>query len=169
MILKVALKKIFPTEIIGNTEMEISGVQSDSRKVDKGNIFVATRGTNVDGHNYISPAIEKGASAIVCETFPETIQQGIVYIRVENSLEALGLLACAWYGNPSEKLTLVGVTGTNGKTTIATLLYQMFRQLGYKAGLLSTVRNYVVDEPVEATHTTPDPLELNHLLAKMVE
>ncbi len=165
MILKVALEKIFPTEIIGNTEMEISGVQSDSRKVEKGNIFVATRGTNVNGHNYISPAIEKGASAIVCETFPETIQQGIVYIRVENSLEALGLLACAWYGNPSEKLTLVGVTGTNGKTTIATLLYQMFRQLGYKAGLLSTVRNYVVDEPVEATHTTPDPLELNHLLA----
>lgn len=169
MILKVALEKISPLEIIGNTEIEICGVQSDSRKVEKGNVFVATRGTNVDGHNYITSAIEKGAVAIVCETLPETTQSGITFIRVENSLEALGLLACAWFDNPSEKLTLVGVTGTNGKTTIATLLYQMFRQFGYKAGLLSTVRNYVVDEPVEATHTTPDPLELNGLLSKMVD
>ena len=148
---------------------QVSGVKSDSRLVQPGDVFVATRGTVVDGHQFIGTAIAQGAVAVVCEKLPAQLHPGVVYAQVADAAEALGELASAWYGHPSSKLVLVGVTGTNGKTTIATLLYQLFRQLGYKAGLLSTVMNYVDDVAVEATHTTPDALTLNSLLAQMVE
>lgn len=169
MILSDLLQNIIQKGLVGNTEIEVSGIRFDSRKVEKNSIFVATRGTATDGHDYISMAIEKGASAIVCETFPTEKVEGVTYVLVENSSDALGKMASAWFNFPSSKLTLVGVTGTNGKTTIATLLYQMFRQLGYKTGLLSTVCNYVDDIAIEATHTTPDSLTLNELLAQMVD
>ena len=148
---------------------QVSGVKSDSRQVQPGDVFVATRGTVVDGHQFIGTAIAQGAVAVVCEKLPAQLHLGVVYAQVADAAEALGELASAWYGHPSSKLVLVGVTGTNGKTTIATLLYQLFRQLGYKAGLLSTVVNYIDDVAVEATHTTPDALTLNALLARMVE
>jgi len=169
MELTYLLKKISIVNEIGNLDIEISAIQFDSRLVASGNLFVATRGTASDGHNYIPMSIEKGAVAILCEELPTEINPKITYIKVQNSADALGHLASAWYGFPSSKMTLVGVTGTNGKTTIATLLYKLFRQLGYGAGLLSTVCNYVNDDVEEATHTTPDALELNALLAKMVD
>lgn len=162
------LQEFVYDEFIGSDELLITGIAFDSRAVVSGNIFVATRGTAVDGHNFIEAAIAQGAVAILCETLPPVIPSGVSFIRVKNSAVALGRLASAWFGFPSSKLTLVGVTGTNGKTTIATLLYTMFRQLGYKTGLISTVCNYVDDEMVEATHTTPDALSLNGLLADMV-
>ena len=155
-------------ETIGNADIEVSSLQFDSRKVEKGSLFVATCGTQVDGHTFIGAAIEKGAVAIVCEKMPESLAPGVVYVRVADSNEALGRMASAWFDYPSASLKLVGVTGTNGKTTIATLLYHLFRRAGHKAGLLSTVCNYVDDEAVPATHTTPDQLELNGLLARMV-
>ena len=169
MILSDILQNVILLKSTGETEINIQHIQFDSRKVEKGCVFVATRGTTSDGHQFIPMAIEKGALAIVCEEIPADIQPGITYIKVENSSDALGKMASAWYDFPSSKMILVGVTGTNGKTTIVTLLYQLFRQLGHKAGLLSTVCNYVNDFAVEATHTTPDPLELNELLAQMVE
>jgi UDP-N-acetylmuramoyl-L-alanyl-D-glutamate--2,6-diaminopimelate ligase len=151
-------------------DREIKKIEFDSRAVGRGDLFVATKGTATDGHDYIRSAVEKGAVAVVCETAPEeTFNSGVPIIRVADSAEALGLMACNFYGNPSEKLTLIGVTGTNGKTTVATLLYRMFRELGYKAGLLSTVSNYVDGKAVPSTHTTPDALHLNELLADMVE
>lgn len=156
-------------ELLGNPEIEISEVQSDSRKIAEGALFVATRGVNIDGHSFIASSIEKGAKAIVCEEFPTDLVDGVTYVKVANASAALGQIACAWYDYPSSSLRLVGVTGTNGKTTIATLLYQLFTRLGYKCGLLSTVCNYVVDEAIPATHTTPDSLSLNKLLARMVE
>ncbi len=155
-------------ETVGNVDIEVSSLQFDSRKVEKGSLFVATCGTQVDGHTFIGAAIEKGAVAIVCEKMPESFAPGVVYVRVADSNEALGRMASAWFDYPSASLKLVGVTGTNGKTTIATLLYHLFRRAGHKAGLLSTVCNYVDDEAVPATHTTPDQLELNGLLARMV-
>jgi UDP-N-acetylmuramoyl-L-alanyl-D-glutamate--2,6-diaminopimelate ligase len=145
----------------------VAGVQDDSRKVTPGCLFVAVKGTATDGHNYIHAAIEKGAVAVVCEELPE--DNSVVYIQVTDSAEALGRLAARWYGDPSEKLTLVGVTGTNGKTTIATLLYEMFRTMGHKAGLLSTICNYVDGLPFPTGHTTPGALELQQLLARMVD
>lgn len=160
---------IQPKEISGDLDIEISGVQFDSRKIESSNLFVATRGTAVDGHSFIPMAGEKGASAIICEEYPEKIEKNITYIRVEDSAEALGDIVSAWFDYPSKKMKLVAVTGTNGKTTTATLLYKMFRKLGHNAGLLSTVCNYINDEEIAATHTTPDPLELHGLLAKMVE
>jgi len=169
MILTDILQNIILLKTVGDTDIDIQQIQFDSRKVETGSVFVATRGTASDGHQFISMAIEKGAHAIVCEEMPADIKPGITYIKVESSQDALGKMASAWYDFPSSKMTLVGVTGTNGKTTIVTLLYQLFRQLGHKAGLLSTVCNYVNDLAVEATHTTPDPLELNELLAQMVE
>lgn len=169
MILADILQNVIAEKVIGNTEIEIRDIQFDSRNVTQGSVFVATRGTASDGHQYIAMAIEKGALAVVCEEVPTEKNQRITYIKVENSADALGKMASAWYGFPSSKLTLIGVTGTNGKTTIATLLYQLFRQLGHKSGLLSTVCNYINDEVIEATHTTPDALALNELLAKMVE
>lgn len=163
------LEDIQPLEIIGDTDRNISNLQSDSRKVAKDGMFVAVRGVTTDGHKYIPMVASAHVGAIVCEDIPAQIEQGITYIRVRNTGIALGQLASAWYDHPSQKLKLVGVTGTNGKTTTATLLYEMARMEGYKAGLLSTVCNYVDSRAVPATHTTPDPLSLNELLSEMVE
>lgn len=169
MILNELLKDIKPISISGNADIEVTGINIDSRKIEKGHMFVAIKGTQTDGHAYIGKAIELGATSIVCETLPETLDEGIAYIVAESTEDAVGRLATAYYGYPSTKLQLVGVTGTNGKTTIATLLYNMFRKMGHKCGLLSTVCNYIEDEPIAASHTTPDPIALNQLLAKMVE
>lgn len=162
------LSELKPLEIIGDTGKNITSIQSDSRKVEKDSLFVAVKGTVTDGHKYIPMVASAHVGAVVCEEMPAAYEKGITYIRVANSAEALGLLASAWYGHPSRQLKLVGVTGTNGKTTTATLLYEMARLEGYKAGLLSTVCNYVGDRAVPTTHTTPDPLTLNELLAEMV-
>jgi UDP-N-acetylmuramoyl-L-alanyl-D-glutamate--2,6-diaminopimelate ligase len=169
MVLSDLIQNIKVVSISGNTDIEVSGIQFDSRKVEANSVFVATCGSAADGHEFIGMAIEKGATAIVCEKLPTQIAAGVNYLVVENSSDALGKMASAWYDFPSSQLTLVGVTGTNGKTTIATLLYKLFRELGYKVGLLSTVCNYVNDEAIEATHTTPDSLALNELLARMVD
>jgi UDP-N-acetylmuramoyl-L-alanyl-D-glutamate--2,6-diaminopimelate ligase len=163
------LQNVILQQTIGNIEIEITNIQFDSRKVDSGSVFVATHGTASDGHQFIEMAVEKGAVAIVCEKMPESINPEICYVKVSDSADALGQMASAWYDFPSSKLTLVGVTGTNGKTTIATLLYHLFKKMGHKSGLLSTVCNYVDDRAIEATHTTPDALNLNQLLAEMAE
>lgn len=155
--------------LCGNASVEVTGIEIDSRCIKQGGLFVAVRGTVTDGHKYISKAIELGAVAVVCEVLPEECQENVAYAIVENSEEVVGLLATAFYGNPTSKLKLVGVTGTNGKTTVATVLYNLFRKLGYKAGLLSTVCNYIDDEAVPTDHTTPDPVTLNRLLARMVD
>lgn len=167
--LKNLLEAIDPIEIIGETDKNIVSLQSDSRKAEREGMFVAVRGVTTDGHKYIPVVASAHVGAIVCEDFPTSFEQGVTYIRVANSAIALGKLASAWYGNPSGKLKLVGVTGTNGKTTTATLLYEMARLEGYRAGLLSTVCNYIDTRVVASTHTTPDPLSLNELLAEMVE
>ncbi|MBO8459878.1 MAG: UDP-N-acetylmuramoyl-L-alanyl-D-glutamate--2,6-diaminopimelate ligase [Bacteroidetes bacterium] len=163
------LNGLKPIRTVGNLDIEINSVQFDSRLVRKGDLFVATPGTVVNGHDYIPKAIAQGGVAVVCEQLPKDWDSEVTYVQLHDSLEGLGIIASAFYDNPSRKLTLVGVTGTNGKTTIATLLYKLTRALGYKAGLLSTVCNYVDDVAVEATHTTPDPLELNRLLGEMVD
>ena len=163
------LQDIDTLQIIGDPERNIESLQSDSRLVEKNGMFVAVRGTTTDGHKYIPMVASTHVGAIVREELPSQIVNGITYIQVADTAEALGKLASAWYGHPSSKLKLVGVTGTNGKTTTATLLYEMARLEGYKAGLLSTVCNYVDGRAVPATHTTPDPLPLNQLLAEMVE
>mgnify|MGYP001252461151 CR=1 FL=1 len=155
--------------LMGADNVDITNIQSDSRRVTKGSLFVAVRGTAVDGHAYMDSAIEKGAVAIVCEEAPSYLEGRCSFIVVKDSAEALGLLVSRWYGDPSRKLVLVGVTGTNGKTTIATLLYEMFRKMGHKVGLLSTVCNYIDGEAVPTDHTTPDPLTLHSLMARMVE
>ena len=152
-----------------NGDVEVSGIHFDSRKVDRGSMFVAVCGYNVDGHNYIASAIERGAVAIVCQRVPDEQTLGVEYIVVEDSSLALGVIASNMYDNPSRKMRLVGVTGTNGKTTTATLMYKMARLMGYKAGLLSTVCNYIDDEKIPSTHTTPDPIAINSLMAKMVQ
>ena len=169
MQLKNLLRELHVSRIVGNDAVEISSVEADSRRVAAGSLFVAVRGVSVDGHTFISKAEAQGAAAIVCEELPAELSPAVTYVVTPESREALGLLASAWYGNPSRELTLVGVTGTNGKTTTATLLYEMFRSLGYKAGLLSTVCNYIDDVRVPATHTTPDPLHLHRLLRDMVD
>lgn len=169
MILKDLLRGIRVMETIGSEETEISGVVIDSRKVTKGGLFVAMKGTQVDGHKFIPKAIELGAAAILCENLPDNLEEGVAYVVVPDTEDIVGEVATRFYGNPSEKLKLVGVTGTNGKTTIATLLYNMFRKFGHKCGLLSTVCNYIEEEAIPADHTTPDPIELNELLARMVE
>lgn len=169
MILKDLLRGIRVMETIGSEETEISGVAIDSRKVTKGGLFVAMKGTQVDGHKFIPKAIELGAAAILCENLPDNLEEGVAYVVVPDTEDIVGEVATRFYGNPSEKLKLVGVTGTNGKTTIATLLYNMFRKFGHKCGLLSTVCNYIEEEAIPADHTTPDPIELNELLARMVE
>src|SRR5574344_183758 len=169
MKLSELLKNIKPIQVIGDEEIEITGVNIDSRKVRNGHLFVAMNGTQIDGHKFIPKAIELGAKAILCENMPENFSDGVTYVQVESTEDAVGKVATLFYGNPSHQLTLVGVTGTNGKTTIATLLYNMFRKFGYKVGLLSTVCNYIDDEAVPADHTTPDPIELNKLLSKMVK
>lgn len=152
----------------GNMDIDVKGVNIDSRKVGKGDMFIAVKGTAVDGHVYIPKAIEQGASVIVCEKIDNPVS-GVGYLLVENTEQIVGQIATNFYGNPTEKLKLVGVTGTNGKTTIATVLYNMFRKMGHKVGLLSTVVNYIDGEAVATDHTTPDPVTLNELLAKMVD
>ena len=170
MILNDLLANIKTTQILGSTDIDITGIQFDSRKVGEGNLFVAQDGTTVDGHNFITDCVAKGAKAVLLskKEFLPSQPDGVTYILTNDADEALGQMASKWFGEPSKKLTLVGVTGTNGKTTIATLLYKLTRALGHKAGLLSTVVNYIDDQSVPATHTTPDALELNALLAKMV-
>lgn len=156
-------------EVIGSTNLAISSVTFDSRKVKKDALFVATRGTATDGHHYIEKAIESGAAAIVCEDLPEVQRENVTYVKVTDSSLALGYIACNFYDHPSEKLKLVGVTGTNGKTTTVTLLFNLFKSLGYSVGLLSTVQNKINNEVIPSTHTTPDALSLNELLAQMAE
>ena len=148
MKLNELLKAIQPTQVIGNQEVEIKEVNIDSRQVREGDLFMAMRGTQTDGHAYIASAIEKGAVAVLCEDLPEQLNDGVTYIQVKESEDAVGKLATAFYGDPTSKMKLVGVTGTNGKTTIATLLYNTFRYFGYKVGLVSTVCNYIDDEAV---------------------
>ena len=169
MKLEELLKKISVKTIEGPADVDIVGVDIDSRKVGPGHLFVAIKGTQTDGHQYIAKAIELGAAAILCEDMPVERQTGVTYVQVPSTESAIGPVATTFYGDPTSKLILVGVTGTNGKTTIATLLYNMFRRLGFKCGLLSTVCNYIEDEAVPASHTTPDPIELNQLLSRMVE
>ena len=171
MLLSELLTAIEPIEVIGCTDKEIKGLHFDSRKIGEGDLFVAQVGTAVDGHTFIDGCVAKGAAAVVLSDRKYIVDNGqkTTYILVDNTDKALGLLASKWFGEPSKKLTLVGVTGTNGKTTIATLLYKLVRALGHKAGLLSTVVNYIEDEAVPATHTTPDAIELNGLLRRMVE
>lgn len=169
MKLNELLKAIQPIQVIGNQEVEIKEVNIDSRQVREGDLFMAMRGTQTDGHAYIASAIEKGAVAVLCEDLPEQLNDGVTYIQVKESEDAVGKLATAFYGDPTSKMKLVGVTGTNGKTTIATLLYNTFRYFGYKVGLVSTVCNYIDDEAVPTEHTTPDPITLNRLLGKMAD
>ena len=156
-------------EIIGTTNVAVSSITFDSRKVKKDSLFIAVRGMAVDGHNFIDKSIEAGALAIVCEEIPENKNENITYVKVKNSNYALGIIASNFYDNPSQKLKLVGVTGTNGKTTIVTLLYNLFKSLGNTVGLLSTVKNKIHNEEIPATHTTPDAIALNELLSQMVD
>lgn len=163
------LKAIQPTKVVGSTDKEITGVNIDSRLIKAGHLFMAMRGTQADGHAYIPSAITKGATAVLCEELPKELDENITYIVVEDSEDAVGKLATTYYGSPTSRLKLVGVTGTNGKTTIATLLYNMFRKFGHKVGLVSTVCNYIDDQPVPTEHTTPDPITLNKLLGDMAD
>ncbi len=166
--LKEILYKAGLLEVIGSTSTEVLSVVFNSNEINKGSLFVAVKGTNVDGHAFILKAVEDGATAIVCEEFPKTIRQGVTYARVANSAIALSIIAANFFDNPSEKLKLIGITGTNGKTTTATLLFHLFRRLGFRSGLLSTVQNQINEEVIAATHTTPDPVKLNSLLSLMV-
>ena len=166
--LRDILYKVSLVSASGDMTMDIKSVCFDSRKVEKGSLFVAVKGTQVDGHEYIANAIKSGAIAVICQNLPEEINPDVTYVAVKDSAAALGIVASNFYGNPSGKLKLVGVTGTNGKTTIATLLFSLFRKLGYSVGLLSTVENKIDNEIIPASHTTPDALQLNALLATMV-
>lgn len=169
MLLKDILYKVNLTSVAGDMGLEVTGVQFDSRKVKKGNLFVAVKGTQVDGHKFIEQAIKDGAVAVVCEDMPFEPSKDVTFVATKNSSHALGIIASNFHGNPSDKLKLVGVTGTNGKTTTVTLLYKLFRSLGYHAGMLSTVENVINDKIIPSSHTTPDALSLNELLAKMVK
>jgi len=155
--------------VIGRTDIQIAGLTADSRQVGSDWLFIAIKGTQTDGHEYITSAIKKGATAILCETIPSELDIDITYLQTPDAASALGNLASAWYGNPSEALSLIGITGTNGKTTTATLLYRLFRNMGFGAGLISTVTYRVNDNEYPSTHTTPDPMTLNKLLAEMVD
>lgn len=168
-LLKDILYKVSLISVSGNTGMDVNDICFDSRAVNPGCLFVATRGTQSDGHEFIQVAIDKGAVAIVCEEIPENQQEGITYLQVKNSSESLGIIASNFYGNPSASLKLVGVTGTNGKTTTVTLLHSLFRGLGYNVGLLSTVENKINEDVLPSTHTTPDAVTLNRLLKTMVD
>lgn len=163
------IKDIKQLRCEGSVDTPVTGIGQDSRKVVPGTLFIAVRGTAADGHRFMDAAAESGAVCIVCEELPSVLRDGVTYVVTDDTREALGHIASAWYGYPSSALTLVGVTGTNGKTTVATLLYEMFRLQGEKVGLLSTVCNYIDDKPVAATHTTPDAITLNALLADMVK
>lgn len=167
--LKDILYKTGIEEVTGNTSVMIHSVAFDSRKVNDGCLFVAIRGTKSDGHQFIADVITKGAVAIICEEMPSDVKEGITYVRVRDAAHALALICSNFYDQPSAKLKLIGVTGTNGKTTTVTLLYSLFKALGYSCGMLSTVRNLIGDVEIPSTHTTPDPLQLNELLSKMVD
>ena len=169
MKLSELLKNVNPQAIVGDAGIDVTGVKIDSRQVSSGSLFVAVRGTQVDGHQFISKAVEQGAKAVMCENLPDSLADGVTYVQVTSTEDAVGPVATQFYGDPTSKLKLVGVTGTNGKTTIATLLYNMFRKFGHKCGLLSTVCNYIEEEAIPATHTTPDPIELNELLGRMAD
>ncbi len=168
-VLKDILYKVSLTSTSGSMEVEVNHIAFDSRKVQEESLFVAVKGTITDGHAYLESAIKSGATSIVCEVLPDHLQEGITYVTVSNSAKALGVIAANFYGNPSGKLELVGITGTNGKTTTVTLLQQLFLQLGHKAGLISTVENKINGLTIPATHTTPDPIQLNELLVQMLE
>ncbi len=168
MKLSELLKNVKPIAVHGDIDIDIKGVNIDSRKIENAHLFIAMKGTQVDGHKFIDKAIALGATAILLEDMPETLEDKVTYVQVKSTEEDAGKVATLFYGDPSKKLKLVGVTGTNGKTTIATLLYEMFREFGYKVGLLSTVCNYIDDKAIPADHTTPDPIELNRLLGDMV-
>ncbi len=163
------LKNVEVQKLVGPGSTVIDAITFDSRQVKSGQLFVAIRGTSIDGHKFIITAIENGASAIICETLPDEIYDNVTLVKVQNSAKAMGIVAANFYDNPSERLTLVGITGTNGKTTVATLLYRLFQRFGYRSGLLSTVRNYVCNKAIEATHTTPDPIQINRILKEMVD
>ncbi len=163
------LQRIEVEESKGNLDIEIADITSDSRQINEKTLFVAVEGTKVDGHTFIDDVVNKGAVAVVCQQFPETISDKVSYVKLKDTADGLGKIASAFYGYPSEKLTLAGVTGTNGKTTTATLLYKLFRKLGYKAGLLSTVENYVDEKVYSYNNTTPDPVTINKLLSEMVQ
>ncbi|WP_033150717.1 UDP-N-acetylmuramoyl-L-alanyl-D-glutamate--2,6-diaminopimelate ligase [Prevotella sp. RM4] len=169
MKLNELLKNVEVLNTQGDVDVEITGVNIDSRRIEAGHLFVAIPGTVTDGHKFIPKAIELGATAVLCEKFPEEQDPKVTFVQVASTESCVGEVATQFYGDPSRKLKLVGVTGTNGKTTIATLLYNMFRKFGHKCGLLSTVCNYIEDEAIPADHTTPDPIELNRLLAQMVD
>ena len=168
MKLQDILYKVNIKSVVGNTSIEVNALQIDSRKVVDGNTFIALKGTLNDGHSFIDAVIEKGASVIVCEIFPITINPKIVYVQVENTEIAVGIMSSNFFENPSSKINLIGITGTNGKTTVATLLFNLFTALEYKCGLISTVQNQIANEIILATHTTPDAISLNTLLHKMV-
>lgn len=168
-LLKDILYRAGIEDVVGNTHLAVEQICFDSRKAEKLSAFVAVRGTQVDGHDYIDQAIASGSRIIVCEEMPEELHPEVTYVKVKNSAEALGVMAANYYDNPSEKIKLVGVTGTNGKTTVVTLLHRLFRSLGHKPGLISTVVNLIGIKEVPATHTTPDPIQLNALLSRMVE
>lgn len=165
--LKDILYKVSLFSTIGNMEVEVNNIAFDSRKIEKGSVFIAVKGTQVDGHEFIAKAIEDGAVAIICEHLPAEVKKDITYVQVPSSARALGIMAANFYDNPSEHLKIVAVTGTNGKTTTATLLHQLFMELGYVSGLLSTVENKINNEIIPATHTTPDPIAINQLLKRM--
>ncbi len=168
-ILQDILYKVHLLEVVGATDIAVSSIAIDSRKVIKGTAFVAIIGVAQDGHNYIEKAIELGAKVIVCENMPALLVEGVTYIKVANTQEAVAYMAHQFYDAPSTKIKLVGVTGTNGKTTIATLLFKLFSSLGYTCGLVSTVQNQIGDQIIPATHTTPDAVSLNELLNTMVD
>lgn len=169
MELKEILKAITIKTILGDAGKDITGIEIDSRNVKAGNLFVAVKGTQTDGHAYIAKAVGNGASAVVCENLPDSPDSNVTYVQVADTEEAAGKLATHFFGDPTSKLDLIGVTGTNGKTTIATLLYNMFRKFGYKVGLISTVCNYIDGEAIPTDHTTPDPITLNKLLGRMAD
>ena len=169
MELSKLLKNTESIAIEGEVTVDITGVNIDSRRIQPGHLFVAIKGTQVDGHSFIKKAEDLGAVAVLCEDMPTEKKEGVTYVQVPSTEDAVGPVATLFYGDPTSKLKLVGVTGTNGKTTIATLLYNMFRKMGHKCGLLSTVCNYIEDEAIPTSHTTPDPIELNALLGKMVD
>ena len=169
MKLQEIIRDIAALKIVGTIDKEVKGINIDSRLVEEGHVFVAIRGTQTDGHAFIRKAIEKGATAVVCEEIPDDKTDDITYIQVADTEDIAGEIVTRFYGNPTGKIDLVGVTGTNGKTTVATLLYNLFRQLGYKVGLLSTVCNCIDGQTVPTDHTTPDPVTLNRLLEKMAE
>ncbi len=169
MTIKQLIEGTKPQKVAGNDSLPVTGIEIDSRRIQQGNAFVAMRGTQTDGHQFIPKALELGATCIICETMPEVLQDGVTYVQYENTECVVGQLATHFFGDPTKRMKLIGVTGTNGKTTIATLLYEMFRRFGYKVGLCSTVCNYIDGNPIPTECTTPDPITLNRLLGQMAD